>query len=487
MRRIALFAGLAVGLGLSGVGLGVGAAGIVSASPDPSTHQQLQLLGRSVLRAVTYRPGSPPSGAFFAPSDIANANGNGIATPLPGQAVQGISALVPAGNGTWWALPDNGYGVRENSADWQLAIYRIDPRFGQAGGPQLVETVLLSDPSRKVSWKTVCDPTTGTDLPPFSFNTLPATPPPACGTDPSARLLTGFDFDPESIEVGRDGTFWIGEEFGPFLLHADRQGRLLEAPIPVPGAKSPQNPTLDVLHGERPTVAQSRGLESLAISPDRGRLYPMLEGALANDDPQDLRIFSFDIQQRQFLGQIGKLRMEMPGAKVNLSTLKLKDGSAAYPGTTPPTGTGGESVAEMTSVNANQFLIVERDGNGDGLAAPREKKVYLLDRRGPEARDGYLAKHALADLLAIPDPKHLVSPAVDFFQMPFVTIESVHVVDSSTIIVVDDNNFPFSNGRSRSETNARTGPLRPDDNEFVEIGLGTHLKVDHRLLMPPQS
>ena len=120
------------------------------------------------------------------------------------------------------------------------------------------------------------------------------------GTDPTKRLLTGFDFDPESLEIGRDGTFWIGDEFGPFLLHADRAGRLLDAPISDPGVKSPQNPTLNVLGGEKPTVASSRGFEDLAISPDRRRLYAVTEGAVGEDDPQDLRIVTFDIKRRQF-------------------------------------------------------------------------------------------------------------------------------------------------------------------------------------------
>ena len=89
---------------------------------------------------------------------------------------------------------------------------------------------------------------------------LATTKPAACGTDPAARLLTGFDFDPESVQIDRAGTFWIGDEFGPFVLHADRHGRLLEAPIAAPGIKSPQNPTLDVLSGR----AAKRGPEPRA-------------------------------------------------------------------------------------------------------------------------------------------------------------------------------------------------------------------------------
>lgn len=324
----------------------------------------------------------------------------------------------------------------------------------------------------------MCDPTAGTNLPPFSFNVLPATPPPACGTDPAGRLLTGFDFDPESVQIGADGTFWIGEEFGPFLLHADQQGRLLEAPIGAPGVVSPQNPTLDVLAGMRPTVAASRGFEGLAISPNRRTLWAMTEGAVGEDDPQTLRIRPFDIGKRQFTGHDLRLRLEMPGAKVNLTGLTLVGGKFAYQGAPKPIGTGGESAAELTAVNAHQFLLVERDAAGDEIAAPRFKKVFLLDRHGRT-----LVKSLLVDLMAIPDPAKIGSDG-DFFRFPFNTIESVHVVDDHSILVANDNNYPFSNARFRSRTNARTGPLAPDDNELILVGLGSPLHVDHRLLSP---
>ena len=44
------------------------------------------------------------------------------------------------------------------------------------------------------------------------------------------RLLTGADFDIESVVRAKDGTFWIGEEFGPFLLHVAADGRVLAGP-----------------------------------------------------------------------------------------------------------------------------------------------------------------------------------------------------------------------------------------------------------------
>ena len=55
---------------------------------------------------------------------------------------------------------------------------------------------------------------------------LPA-PAPQIPVDPAiqnGKLLTGADFDVESIARMDDGTFWVGEEFGPYLLHFNAQG-----------------------------------------------------------------------------------------------------------------------------------------------------------------------------------------------------------------------------------------------------------------------
>jgi hypothetical protein len=472
-----------------GAAAGASAAVATASSPDPGIHQQALLEARSVLPASTFRAGSPETGAFFTSANRSDTRLNGIAAPDSGpvfssQPVQGFSAAVPAGHGDWWVLADNGYGTRDNSADWQLALYRMDLGLRTTGVPQVLQTIVLSDPHGYVTWKTVCDPTVGTDLPPFSFNVLPATRPAACGTDPTARLLTGFDFDPESIQVAKDGTFWIGDEFGPFLLHADRQGRLLEAPIGAPGMKSPQNPTVNVGAGEEPTIAQSRGFESLAINPSRTMLYPMAEGALASDDPQDLRILTFDLATHRFTADYRRLRLEMPGGKVNLTGLRLQDGSLAYPDATAPTGVGGESAPELTAVNGRQFLALERDGAGDGLPAPRFKKVFLLDMTAPHQTGDYVDKTVLVDLMAVPDPAKVGGDG-DFFRFPFNTIEAVHVVSPDEVLVTNDNNFPLSNARARSKIDTRTAPvLAPDDNEFILVKLGQQLLVDHRVLAP---
>jgi hypothetical protein len=455
-------------------------------------HQHARLVAHSVLPAATFRAASPASGAFLSTAERATAAANGVRGPATGpyfaeQPVQGFSSMVPGDAGTWWALADNGYAWRDNSADFQLVFYRLDPRWGEAVGPKILETVVLHDPDRRIPWTIVCDQTSGSPLPEFSFNVLPRAPA-ACGGTPAARILTGFDLDPESFVRAPDGTFWISEEFGPFLVHVAADGRVLEPLVQVPGVRSPQNPFLrisDRAHAERPTLAASRGFEGVAISPDGSKLHALLEGAVTGDDAQDLRIYVYDIAKRAFADTFLTVRLELPSQTVNLASLNDASGARVYPEAVAPPA-GPVSIGELKAVNDRQFLMIERDNLGDALPAPRFKKVFLLDASQAAGRDGYLRKTLLLDLLAVPDPSGLGGDG-DFFRLPFYTIESVHVVDERTLLVASDNNFPGSNGRSRSRAADRGGPLAADNTELILVRLGAPLDVDRRLLPAPAS
>ena len=447
--------------------------------------QPYVLAARTVLPARTYRQGSPPSGAFFTSAERTTAAANAVRGPaegsyLAGQPLQGVSSMVPAGDGTWWALADNGYGARANSADFQLVMHRLDPRWGDAAGPRVLATTVLRDPDRHIPWKIVCDQDNGTPLPAFSFNVLPS-PPPACGGDASARILTGFDLDPESFVRAPDGTFWVSEEFGPFLIHIAEDGRTLAPPVQIPGVRSPQNPFLKIserVGAQRPTLAASRGFEGLAISPDGSTLYALLEGAVTDDDPRDLRLYVYDIAHGTLAPEFFTLRLDGPSQTVDLTSLTGASGARVYPGATAPPS-GPLAIGELKAVNDHQLLLIERDNLGDGETPPRVKKIFLLTL--PAVRGGAVTKTQIVDLLAIPDPSGL-GDEMNFFRLPFYTIESVHVVDERTLLVASDNNFPFSNGRSRSQSLDRKGPLAADGTDIILIRLGSPLDVDRRFL-----
>ena len=59
---------------------------------------------------------------------------NGRQGPFPGQVVPGFSGMVDAGDGTFWALPDNGFGAKSNSADFLLRLYHVTPQWQTAAG-----------------------------------------------------------------------------------------------------------------------------------------------------------------------------------------------------------------------------------------------------------------------------------------------------------------------------------------------------------------
>ena len=422
---------LVIGAAATAVALSVIAAGTaVGTGPTgaAAAAAHTELLGRSVLPARTYVPGSAPSGFF-------QTGATAVPRPYPGQPVQGFSGTHRLGDGSYLVLSDNGFGSKTNSQDYELAVHRIQPDTTTGRTAYLGRELTLTDPDRHVAWTIWRDGgcAAAGSLP--QGYTCPA----------PDRQLTGWDFDLESMQIARDGTYWFGEEFGPFLLHTDADGRLLEPPVATPGVASPQNPTL--APGDQPNLGTSKGFEGMAISPNGTTLYPMLEGSTAQDKAaglgSDLRIHEVSIAGRraEHTGRMWRYRMEHPG----------------------------NALGDFIAVNEHEFLVLERD-SGAGATA-RFKAVFTVDLRDRD-RDGYADKELLVNLMAVPDPRGVGGMGA-FFTFPFVTIEDVELVDERTIAVMNDNNFPATGGRSSTE---------PDENEYVEIRLGHPLDVDSRLL-----
>lgn len=166
-----------------------------------------ELVGRAVLPAQTFADG-PTSGQY-----IRGAAGGIVPPFVDKQPVQGFSAVADLGDGSFLVMSDNGFGSLQTSADYNLRVYRIRPDFetarGGSGRIDVTSFIELSDPFERVRFPIVHH---------FSRQ----------------RVLTGADFDIESMQRAPDGTLWFGDEFGPFLLHTDARGVVLEPPIPLP-------------------------------------------------------------------------------------------------------------------------------------------------------------------------------------------------------------------------------------------------------------
>ncbi|NUR77448.1 MAG: esterase-like activity of phytase family protein [Thermoleophilia bacterium] len=373
-----------------------------SAAPD-----RARLVARAILPAATFASG-PPSGQFIGAGPF-----NGVAVPFATQPVQGFSAVLPAEEGSFWVMPDNGYGAKANSSDFLLRVYHVTPHFRTAfsnaahGGDGTVtvgDFIQLRDPGGKV---------------PFPL------------TRPD-RLLTGPDFDIESIRKVKDGTLWFGDEFGPFLLHTDATGEVLDAPIQTPGVQAPENP-FRVLPANLPS---SGGYEGMALAGNGNTLFPMLEKAVAGDDPQVRRIYSFDVRTQTFDDERFLYRLDP----------------------------GSVSIGDFTQLGGHRFVVIERD-NGQGTAA-QIKRIYEVDLHKVNP-DGTLVKTLAVDLMNIADPAGISLPGRPgdiglgaTFTFPYVTIEDVLPLGDDRLLVINDNNFPFSTGRN---------PSLPDYDDFIVV------------------
>lgn len=386
------------------------------------------LIGWASLPAATFSSG-PVSGQFVGTGPFNNVH----VPPFAGQPVQGFSAILDGPlPGTFYLMSDNGFGSRANSADALLRVYaaRIDwatravlPVHFTSGAPRSsfdAETfITLHDPQRRLGYPIVAERSH------YPGSTTIAVDP----TIRDQRLLTGADLDPESIRRDRDGNFWFGEEFGPFVVKTDASGRVLAREFALPGVVSPDSPYL--APDATANLPRSRGFEGMALSHDGSRLLTMLEGSVAGDPARTVRINEFDLASRAYTSFQALYRMDPAAA----------------------------AIGDFTAVDERRFLVIERDG-GQGPTA-RFKRVFLADLGARDA-EGFVAKTEVADLMNIADPNDLNGDGSTTFTFPFVTIESVLLVDLRTLLITNDNNFPFSSGRT---------PGTADNNEFMLLQL----------------
>ncbi|MBP2547331.1 hypothetical protein J2858_000224 [Neorhizobium galegae] len=368
----------------------------------------------------------------------------GLSLPFDGQPLQGFSGIKTMADGTFWTLSDNGFGSKNNSSDAMLMLHHIKIDWA-AGKVERLGTLFLSDPDKKAPFPIAME-----------------------GAD--KRYLTGADFDVESIQPVADG-FWVGEEFGPYVLKFDTEGRLTAVIATVVDGKpvtSPDNALISLPANPAAkmpvfNLKRSGGFEGLALSKDGAKLYGLLEGPLFLEDGSG----------------------EKTDGQTALRIIELDAASKAWTGRSwlYPLSEGGVAIGDFNMVDATTALVIERD-NGAGSAAlacadpkkpeptcfdapAKHKRIYKIEMSdenvGKAARKiGYIDLMNIADH----DKKALQGSKDGIYTMPFVTIENVDVVDASHIVVGNDNNLPFSAGRAVDKA---------DDNEFVLLDVGAFL------------
>lgn len=423
--------------------------GLASSAAAEPVHYPATLAGHAVLPAQSFTlpPVDAPPGLFLAGRFSGNErterpyalvdDDTGLGRPFPGQPLQGFSGIRRLVDGRFLLLSDNGFGSRTNSADAML-MFHIGVPDWETGRVVIEETRFLRDPDRRISYPLVNEHT-------------------------AERYLTGADLDPESIQPVGDG-YWIGDEFGPYLLRIDASGRVTDFVETTAGGDLVQSPdhhrlALPANPGDTLppfNLRRSRGYEGMALADDGTTLLPLLEGQV------------WDAETGAF---------EMVGGRAVLRLMAFdttgggwSDEIRFYPLERPD-----HAIGDFNMLDERRGLVIERDGlQGDareGVAEPAAfKRVYLIDIVDTDA-NGVISKLGYIDLLAIADPDGTARRGSrdGVFSFPFVTIENVDRVDERHVIVANDNNYPFSTGRA---------PDSADDNEFILLEVSAFLAAE---------
>ena len=175
-------------------------------------------------------------------------------------------------------------------------------------------------------------------------------------------------YDPEGLVVLRDGTFWISDEYGPYVTHFDRTGKEIERLSPwVTGAPYATDSAVHNIDTAHPLPAElqyrtkNKGMEGLTVTPDGRTLVGIMQSALTEPDLNGAktalitttRIVTFDLK-----------------TKAMHEYLYLLDDPANH---------AGNAVSEITALSATKFLVDERDGN---VGAGAFKQLYAIDLSG---------------------------------------------------------------------------------------------------------
>lgn len=173
--------------------------------------------------------------------------------------------------------------------------------------------------------------------------------------------------DPEGIRVSPNGTFFISDEYGPYVMEFNRQGHLIRR-IEVPSKFLIDNPSDDPnteLTGNTAGRQANRGMEGLAISPDGQTLFGIMQNALIQDHG---------------LNGLDRLGLNNRVLKIDLATGKTHEYVYVLDAINR-----GQGVCELLAINDHEFLVVERDNRSNLQTppqAPTRKTIYKIDLSG---------------------------------------------------------------------------------------------------------
>lgn len=256
---------------------------------------------------------------------------------------------------TIYGLPDRGFGdgLQNYHPRVQRLAVAITPYYG--AGPAAQNQITIQN--------------TGTMLLTVGGSTFTgANPDDTNFTAHPQSLVSGigggkWSLDPEGIVLAPGGSWYVSDEYGPFIYRFDSAGAL-QTVLPLPEAFLPKEGGAyprPINYLTASTIATNdsgryinRGMEGLGITPDGKRLIASLQSPLVQDGEnrnpsRNVRILVYDIDP-------ASPNYEKPIAE-NVHVLPLSAAEANNRHT---------PVSEIAALSATKFLILQRDSRGLG-------------------------------------------------------------------------------------------------------------------------
>jgi hypothetical protein len=195
------------------------------------------------------------------------------------------------------------------------------------------------------------------------------------GTRPAVTLNPDNGYDSEGLVALPDGSFWVSDEYGPYITHFDKNGKEIERLSPWgadTGSGLGKGHNVDTRHPlpiELTLRTKNKGMEGLTVTPDGRTLVGIMQSALTVPD--------------YGTGANGKTVKPANVAPVRIVTVDLKTKATheyLYLLTNPATTVS--AVSEITALSDTKFLVDERDGNQGEAGQAAFKDLYEIDLTG---------------------------------------------------------------------------------------------------------
>ncbi|HEV8391316.1 MAG TPA: esterase-like activity of phytase family protein [Dongiaceae bacterium] len=257
-------------------------------------------------------------------------------------------------------------------------------------------------------------------------------------------------FDPNGLDTEglvrlKDGTFWIGEEYGPSLVHVAADGKIIERLVPA-GLEGDLSGATYKVTGSLPSILMkrqlNRGIEGIALAPDESALYAIVQNPLANPDADAYktavatRILKLDLKSQQVVGEF-VYTLDPAESFKNDKSDKQSD----------------VRISELSAVGVDRLIVLERIAKTTKLhAIDLGNATNILGTDWDKAETSpSLEQLAAPDLAAkgiTPVVKKLWLDSSDYAELPE-KVEGVAIVDGNQLVLINDDDFGIEGAKTR--------------------------------------